>query len=51
MLSGENLSVMRSPYSARKNKSKPSQGKQEMQSLTQATEQVKKHLISEETGF
>ncbi|XP_054028066.1 cytokine-dependent hematopoietic cell linker [Dryobates pubescens] len=38
-LSGENLSVMRSPYSTRKNKSKPSQGKQEMQSLTQATEQ------------
>ncbi|NXN12877.1 CLNK protein, partial [Indicator maculatus] len=39
MLSGENLSVMRSPYTARKNKSKPSLVKQEMQSLTQATEQ------------
>ncbi|XP_068005812.1 cytokine-dependent hematopoietic cell linker [Melanerpes formicivorus] len=39
MLSGENLSVRKSPYSARKNKSKPSLGKQEMQSLTQATEQ------------
>ncbi|XP_054247663.1 cytokine-dependent hematopoietic cell linker [Indicator indicator] len=39
MLSGETLSVMRSPYTARKNKSKPSLVKQEMQSLTQATEQ------------
>ncbi|NXG46406.1 CLNK protein, partial [Psilopogon haemacephalus] len=38
-LNAENLSVMRSSCTARKNKSKPSLVKQEMQSLTQATEQ------------
>ncbi|XP_064007914.1 LOW QUALITY PROTEIN: cytokine-dependent hematopoietic cell linker [Pogoniulus pusillus] len=39
MLSAENLSIMRSPYTACKNKSKPSLVKQETQSPAQATEQ------------
>lgn len=51
MLSAENLSVMRSPYTACKNKSKPSLVKEETQSPAQATGQVKNILLQKETGF